>query len=223
MGTSTSYRSPATPRWSAFASALVSNASLERVRSELFNAGTDWRDALASPAIASFATTVEGLHAGLVDRLQAAQSATAVVGQVLAEARTASHAAGFSPAAPVAERALARWLLAGLGGADAPAAAAEQWTANRGASSGEAVTRYLGEVLAQYARHVVDREAGHLAERNVGAAAAATLSSELAATAGTLAVAVGRVGDADERAATRWSRLVTAAFEAGGALPERTR
>jgi hypothetical protein len=223
MGTSTSYRSPMTPRWSAFASALVGNESVDRIRSELFNAGNEWRDALAAPAVASFATTVESLHAGLAERLESVQSATALVRLVLAEARTASHEAGFSPAAPVAERALARWLLGSLGGADAPAAAAEQWAANRGATTGEAVTRYLGEVLAQFARHVVDREAGHLAERDVGAAASATLSAELATAANTLAVVAGRVGDTDERAATRWNRMIAAAFEAGGALPGRPR
>lgn len=223
MGTSASYRSPTTPRWSAFVSALVGDEALDRVRSELFNAGNEWRDALAAPAIASFASTVEGLFGGLVERLESAASPTIVVGQVLADARAASHEAGFSPAAPVAERALARLLLSGLGGASTPAGAAEQWVANRGGSANEAVARYLGEVLAQFTRHVVDREAGRLAERNVGAAASASLSVELAGRARALALVADGIGDPADRVATRWSQLVSAAFEAGGALPGRAR
>lgn len=222
MGTSASYRSPATPRWSAFVSALSSDEPLDRVRSELFNAGSEWRDALQQPAIASFASTVESLFGEFADRLRSADSTNAAVRQVVAEARAASHEVGFSAATPVAERALARLLLTGLAGASTPTEAAERWVANRGATANEAVTRYLGEVLAQFARHVVDREAGRLAERNVGAEASSAITSELATSALRLASsAATRPADAGDRVAQRWGQLVSAAFEAGSALPGR--
>src|SRR5687767_6558413 len=43
VGTSSSFRAPERPRWSAFIAALVSEAPIERIRSELFNAGSDWQ------------------------------------------------------------------------------------------------------------------------------------------------------------------------------------
>ncbi len=69
MGTSTSYRAPPTPRWNAFIAALTSGAPLDRLRSELFNAGNEWELALAAPAIASYAITVNELYEGFPSRL----------------------------------------------------------------------------------------------------------------------------------------------------------
>jgi hypothetical protein len=223
VGTSASYRSPATPRWSAFVSALLGNEPLDRVRSELFNAGSEWSVALSGPAIASFASTVESLFGEFAERLAGADSPTVVVGEVVAEARAASHDAGFSPATSIAERALARQLLSGLGDARTGAEAAEQWTLRRGATANDAVATYLGEVLAQFAKHVIDREAGRLAERNVGAAASASVSAEIAGSARQVAAVAVRSSDSNDSAATRWRHLVSAAFEAGGALPGRSR
>jgi hypothetical protein len=179
--------------------------------------------ALSSAAVASFASTVERLFSEMPARLEGSLSPASVVGDVLAEARAASHEAGFSPATPVAERALARLLLGTLAGAEGSSAAAEQWVANRGQTSGDAVARYLGEVLGQYARHVTDREAGRLAERQIGASASAVLSTDLAATAQALASVVYRANVANEQVDMRWHRLVSAAFEAGRALPGHAR
>ncbi|MBI4935941.1 MAG: hypothetical protein HY828_18825 [Actinobacteria bacterium] len=202
-------------------SALIGGAPLDRVRSELFNAGNDWQIELSSAAVASFASTVERLYDEMPARLAESTSATAAVGSALSEARAASHEVGFSAALPVAERALARLVLSTLGGAENPIAATEQWLANRGATSSEAVARYLGEVLGQYARHVVDREAGRLAERSIGAATSAALSTELAAGARQLASAAYSPAAVGEQLSARWSQLVSAAFEAGAALPRR--
>lgn len=48
MGTSTSFRAPSVPRWQAFTTALQLGLALERVQSELFNAGREWEDALCA-------------------------------------------------------------------------------------------------------------------------------------------------------------------------------
>lgn len=222
MGTSASYRAPATPRWSAFVSALSSDQPLERVRSELFNAGEEWKQALASPAVATFALAAERSFDEMPSRLAETRSVADAVRECISEARAASRDAGFSPATPVAERAFARLLLATVGGADSPTRAAEQWLENRGASAAEAVSRYFGEVLGQFAAHVADREAGRLAERGIGARASSGRSAELAGSAREIASLVSsRVSSTDTTA--RWDRLVSAAFEAGGALPGRRR
>jgi hypothetical protein len=221
MGTSTSYRAPSTPRWSAFVASLAGDAPLDRVRSELFNAGNEWQDALASAAVASFAGAVERLFGEMPQRLRTAESPTVAVSVALAEARAASHEAGFSPATPVAERALARLLLGTLAGAEAPSVAADTWIANRGPDTHVAVGRYLGEVLRQYAQHVTEREAGRLAERGVGASATATLARDLATSAESISALVATTGGPEESGDVRWQRWVAAAFESGRAIPGR--
>jgi len=190
----------------------------------MFNAGNDWQDAIASDAVASFAATAERLFNEMPERLEGAASAAAAVGDILSDARAASQNVGFSPAAFVAERALARLILGNLAGATAASDATENWLANRGSTPGEAVARYLGEVLGQYARHVSDREAGRLAEREIGATASASLSNELAIRAQSLALEAYRpAATTDQSVAGRWGLLVSAAFEAGRVLPGRPR
>lgn len=221
MGTSSSYRAPERPRWRAFIAALTSDASIERVRSELFNAGTEWQEALASPAIAVFAETVERLHRELPARLAEADRVDVTLGTVITEARHASLDVGFSPANAIAERALARLLLSTLEGiSNDPGGAGEQWKSARGSAPGDLVAKYAGEVLGQYARHVTDREAGRLASQGVGADASAQLVEGLAERATALGVAVATDtlrGTTD--VSGQWADVVARAFEAGRTLP----
>jgi hypothetical protein len=71
MGTSSSYRSPSTPRWNVFNRALDSGQPLERLRVTLFLAGeTEWRAALQSPALAVFAEALLGAHGSLAGRCE---------------------------------------------------------------------------------------------------------------------------------------------------------
>ena len=58
MGTSASFRAPATPRWQAFTTALQTGQPLERVQSELFNAGAEWERELGAPAVAAYAVAL---------------------------------------------------------------------------------------------------------------------------------------------------------------------
>lgn len=221
MGTSSSFRAPERPRWSAFIAALVSDASIERVRSELFNAGSDWQAELGAPAVASFAEALARLHAELPERLAQSDRADAALGIVIAEARHASMEAGFSAASALAERAFARLLLSTAQGAvDDPAAVSARWEAARGSVS-ELVAEYAGEVLGQYARHVTDREAGRLVGERVGADASAHLSDDLADRASSIGTSVAAdvlSGRADVFAA--WATVVDRAFEVGRALPQ---
>jgi len=222
MGTSQSYRAPNTSRWAAFVTAIASGAPLDRVRSELFNAGNEWQEALSSAAVASFATTVEALHADMPRRLVESQSTAAAVSDALAEARLSSHEAGFSAAVSLAERALGRYLLTGVVGSDSPEAAAAQWLAHRGQTPQQSVASFLGEVLAQYARHVTDREAGRLAESRIGAGASARLADDVARQSAALVESITFRADVG-RASEAWPQLVAAAFETGRVLPRGQR
>lgn len=221
MGTSSSYRAPERPRWHGFLAALTSDAPIERVRSELFNAGTDWQTEIASPAVATFAEAIARLHAEMPERLAQTGQADVAIGAVIAEARHASMQAGFSAASAIAERAFARLLLTTVQGvADDPGNAGERWRAGRGSAPAELVAKYVGEVLGQYARHVTDREAGRLVGQRLGAEASAQISESLAERA----AAIGTAAATDALRApgdisAGWAQLVNRAFEAGRALP----
>ena len=220
MGTSSSFRAPERPRWSAFIAALVSDAPIERIRSELFNAGSDWETELSAPAIASFAEIVVRLHGELPDRLAQGERADAVLGEVIAEARHASTQTGFSAANALAERAFARLLLTTVqGAADVPSTASQRWEASRG-SPADLVSKYVGEVLGQYARFVTDREAGRLIAERVGAEASSRLSNALAVRATSIgATAASYVLRDTKDVSTAWTRIVARAFEVGRTLP----
>lgn len=133
MGTSTSYRAPQRSRWSAFVAALTSSVPMDRLRSELFNAGSEWEAELAAPAIGTFAEILVQLHGELPDRLAQVARADIALDQVVVEARHASAQTGPSAANALAERAFARLLLATVDGvADMPEAAGARWEAARG-------------------------------------------------------------------------------------------
>lgn len=227
MGTSQSYRSPQTARWAGFVAALTTGAEIDRVRSELFNAGNEWQEALSEAAVQSYAVSVANLHGELSGRLASAERPEVVIGEVWAEARRMSHEAGFSPATPIADRAFARLILSALGGVeertDERSTPAERWEAARGSDASVLVSRFVGEVLGQFARHAADREAGRELREPRGATASAAVSDALALQAA--AVGQSATSDSAERGLSPegWRTLIGRAFEAGRALPRRSR
>lgn len=224
MGTSTSYRAPSRPRWQAFVTALTEGQSLERVRSELFNAGSEWREALADPAVASYAQSIADLYGSLEARLLDTSEVGAAVAAALTEARAASRDAGSSPASAFAERAFAAVVIRGVdgitSGPDAVADAVGAWSDRRGGDPSALVGEYLGEVLAQFSRHAVDREAGRLALRQVGVEASAALSDSLAQAAAVIgASAAGELESIGRSVREAWADAVSRAFDLGRELP----
>jgi len=225
MGTSASFRAPATPRWQAFTTALQTGQPLERLQSELFNAGAAWERELGAPAVAAYAVVLLEAHASLPDRLRAAERPEQALQAMIAEARAASETHPGSAAGAMAERAFLGLLTRVTAGERslaqaAPEQAAERFTAARGTAS-ELVTGYIGELLGQYARHVTAREAGRLTEGDEGLGVGATrrLTRSLAAAAGRVgreAPAPAADGDAIRRA---WQPLISEAFARGGRLP----
>lgn len=229
MGTSTSFRSPPRPRWSAFLAALLSGAPIERTRSELFNAGEDWQRALASPGIASYAKGLHALYDELPTRLAENVPPEVSIGGIIAKARHESLNVGFSPASSLADRAFARVLISRTGGLAevglaAPNAMAARWVASRGDHPEELVAQFLGEVLGQFARHVTDREAGRLISSNRGAQESARLSDALADRAFEIGTAAGRRAMASGvQVDAAWDGLVADAFSVGRELPRGSR
>lgn len=225
MGTSASFRSPHTPRWQAFTTALQTGQPLERVQSELFNAGAEWEQELASPSVAAYAIALLEAHATLPDRLRSSERPELALQAVVAEARQASEALPGSAAGAMAERALLGLLTRVAAGEtslarSAPEQAAERFAAARGTPA-ELVSGYVGELLGQYARHVTAREAGRLTEgaEALGARESRRLTRALAAAA----ERVGRQVDAPaDRDAVRagWQPIISEAFARGRRLPE---
>ena len=225
MGTSVSFRAPPVPRWQAFVTALQTGQPLGRMQSELFNAGTEWEEALGAPAVAVFAITlVDGLDhvPTLLGRSERPETA---LQQLAAEARGASEREGGSSALALAERAflgvLSRTAAGEVSLSETTSdAAAERFLAARGAPV-ELVTAYVGELLGQYARHVTAREAGRLTEGEQGITVRATrkLTRQLASRAED----VGRTGPpppaARDALRAQWPSIIRDAFARGRILP----
>jgi hypothetical protein len=225
MGTSASFRAPATPRWQAFTTALQTGQPLERVQSELFNAGAEWERELGAPAVAVYAVALLEAHASLPDRLRAAERPEQALQALIAEARAASEAQAGSAAGAMAERAFLGLLTRVAAGEtslarSAPAQAAERFAAARGTPS-ELVSGYVGELLGQYARHVTAREAGRLTEGADGLGIGATRRVTR-----TLAAAAERIGRQAQAPAEgdairgAWQPMISEAFARGRRLPE---
>ncbi len=229
MGTSASFRAPNTPRWQAFTTALQVGAPLERLQSELFNAGVEWEQELSAPAVAAYAVAVLEAHAGLAERLQSAERPELALQSAVADARAAGEALPGTAAGALAERALLSLLTRVASGETSlsqatPEQAAQRFAAARGTPS-ELVAGYVGELLSQYARHVTAREAGRLTEGDSGLGVAGTrrLTQSLAA-------AAERVGREVRPAATDadairdgWRPLISDAFARGRQLPGTAR
>lgn len=225
MGTSTSFRAPVVPRWQAFTTALQSELPFERVRSELFNAGSEWEAAIASPAVAAFAMALLEAVDVLPDRMASADRPERVVQAYVATTRMASAEMEPSAALPLAERALSTMLLRSASGDAALSTRsgqdAAQLLATSLSESASALTGYLGEVLGQYARHVTAREIGRLTEGDTGVSV--TTARE---TTRLLAAAAQEIGRSVQSSAAdlasvhgSWASLVHKAFERGRQLP----
>jgi hypothetical protein len=227
MGTSTSFRAPPVPRWQAFTTALQRELPVERVRSELFNAGRDWEAAIASPAVATFAAALVDALDVLPDRLSGADRPERVLQTYVSATRAASAEVEPTAALPLAERALAAVLIRSAAGtAPLSTQTAEDAAQHLRASLSErqtVVASYLGEVLSQYALHVTAREIGRLTEGPKGVSVAVARQ-----TTRRLAVAAEEVGRtprpalADSSAVREaWSTLVHEAFGRGRELPQQ--
>lgn len=232
MGTSASFRAPAVPRWQAFTAALQAYCDpqtrmpLERVQSEMFNAGWEWEQELAAPAVAAYAVALVDAHETLPERLAASDRPERALQAAVTEARAASREEPASAAAAIADRAFLAVLtrVAGAGESLTQATAqeaAERFASGRGTRQAF-LADYVGELLGQYARHVTAREAGRLTEHEeTGAAATRRLARALAAGAALLGrEGVPPVADADALRAG-WQPLIRDAFARGRRLPER--
>jgi hypothetical protein len=229
MGTSASFRAPSVPRWQAFTTALQQGLPLERVQSELFNAGADWEEALCGPAVAAFAAAIVDAHTSLVDQLQASERPEQAIQQALGAARQASEAEPASSATALAERAFVAVLTraaageTSLAGADAQAAA-QHFAAARGTPA-DLLSGYVGELLGQYARHVTAREAGRLTEGDQGLTVSQTrvLTRRLAAAADEVGRSSPPSVESPGDARAGWEAVVRDAFSRGRRLPEGRR
>ena len=234
MGTSTSFRSPLVPRWQAFATALRSDVPLERLRSELFNAGVEWESALADQSVASFAVQAILSFDSLPGRLREVdRPETAILG-VAADARRASAETGSTSAAlPLAERALVGALMRAVSGDLSLAQlstqeAAARFERQRG-EPGELLGSFVGELLSQYARHVTAREMGAMSASRTSKGAeipglslsqSKQLVRSLAAEAESVGRRIGDVPPSVDAVRGRWAALIGEAFARGRVLPE---
>ena len=222
MGTSTSHRSPRRTRWAAFVAAAVGKQPPDRIRSELFNAGDEWEQALSSAAVSSYATTVARLFESLAHDVDTGSPTTALA-TALRDARDAAGKETFSPALPVADRAFHRLILELVPVSRGPGDAQREFIEARGPSPTDLVARFSAEVFAEYARHAVDREAGRL----VQADQRLTASAELSRTLADLASGIGRAAAAAELSESEpvgesWPRVVSRGFARGRVLPHST-
>lgn len=224
MGTSSSFRSPQTPRWNVFNRALDSQLPLERLRVTLFLAGeVEWREALQSPALARFAEVLARAYDDLPGRLAETERPATIVSAVVGEARTACFEEGYSAALPVAERALRMILIRTTQDvvplADASGEqAARAWLQNRGTPA-DLVQKFLGEVFGQWSAHVLARDLPRLAgpgsDRSV--ADLTELASELSSNVADLAVRSTRAVP-DDDLGSYWQKAVASVFEQGRRL-----
>ncbi|MCE9622307.1 MAG: hypothetical protein K8R99_08190 [Actinomycetia bacterium] len=226
MGTSRSFRVPATPRWQAFVAALLGE-SPDRARSELFNASEEWVDALASPSVASYADSLSRLFDTFSDKLAASDRPAVAIAEAITQAKLESRERGLSSADVFAERAFASVVLETVGGAagqgpDVAQSAATRWTATRGDFSDQLVGQFAGAVFREFATHFADREAGALVEAGKSARATARATVDLSDRVAHIAARVWtRERPATALPAESWSRFVAATLVTGAALPER--
>lgn len=227
MGTSVSFRSPNTPRWRAVLTAYETADSLERIRSELFNAGEGWSTELASRSLTPYLLALTAAFHDLPAAVQRADRPEIVVRDIVRRARVETLAEGAAPTLAVAERALQHTLVSGLRG-DKPLSetsgteAAAAWQANRGRDPTRLVQRFLGEVLRQFTLHAVSRDAAHLlrSRRADDAAALREVTRALGETAARVAEDVRiSVRGLREAPADAWAAAVRDAFTAGRRLP----
>jgi hypothetical protein len=210
---------------------------LERLRSELFNAGVEWESALANQAIASFAVQVIESYESLPARLRAVERPEQAILGMAADARRASVETGTTSAAlPLAERALVAALIRAVSGDVSLTQlssneAATRFEQQRG-EPGQLLGAFVGELLGQYARHVTAREMGAMSEgRKLSAGEVPGLSISdskrlaraLADEANSVGRRIGQPPTTAEAVQGRWAALIGDAFARGRALPENPR
>ena len=225
MGTSASFRAPPVPRWQAFTTALQMGLPLERVQSELFNAGPDWEEALAAPAVAAFAVVLVDALEGIPERLLGSGRPELTLQQLAAEAREASDQQGGTSALAFAERAFLGVLTRTAAGGDSLSqtsgdVAAARFAAARDAP-GDLVSAFVSELLGQYVRHTVAREAGRLTEGELGLSVSATrkLTRQLALRAEELGRGLPAMPEGGGAIRDGWPSLIRDAFARGRSLP----
>jgi hypothetical protein len=207
--------------------ALQSRLPLERVQSELFNAGNDWREALAAQAVARLAESAARIGDDLPQHLEGADAVEQALSDYAQDARYKAEEFGNTPAIAMADRALRavliRYTVGDLPAGERTAANVAERLASTAADHGEMVVRFLGELLSQYSRHVTAREFGRLTEGDGGLDV-----REIRALTRSLADVAQRVGwDSPrptgdiERIREGWADLVTDAFVRGSTVPTR--
>jgi hypothetical protein len=237
VGTSTSYRAPATPRWQAFASALQVGVPLDRLRSELFNAGIEWEAALADSSVAPFAVQIMRSFESLPGQLRASERPETAILAVAAEARQASTETGSaSPALALAERALVAALVRTTAGDVSLSQLSSQDAATRfedqRGTPGQMLRSFVGELLSQYAKHVTAREFGRMSEKYVAGgqdmpgltlAQSKRVTRALAAEAEAVGQRMDMPAASVQSIPSSWAAVVSEAFERGRILPEPPR
>jgi hypothetical protein len=229
MGTSTSYRSPPTPRWKAVQASYRTSASLERTTSELFNAADaeGWQSILQGGATRLYAREILALHDGLPAQFQEAETAARGAQAIIDDARIrALDQFGGDAGVAIAERAFARLLIAMLQ-TDIPLAqasgaeAARAWSRLRPSSGGPLVARYLSEVLRQLVLHLANRDLpAHVGTTYTSAAEARVLSRRLAERAASLVAddEFPRIDGDEAVIEDTWPEAVARAFSRGRSL-----
>lgn len=227
MGTSVSFRSPNTPRWQAFRGSLETRESVDRIRSELFNAGASWGEEFSNEAIAHFVRSLVNAYDTFEDELNRAERPEIAVVSVVREARSLAVTAGAPASLAIAERALTRTFVDALRGGNPLAEsssrqAAESWRANRGPTVGALAQRYLAEVVRQFAMYAVSREAATVFRQSENVGEVRQLSRTVADSAAAVA-ADAQFEESDLRRSPQraWTQAVLAVFAAGRDLPQR--
>jgi hypothetical protein len=219
MGTSRSFRSPATPRWHAVLAQIANDEPHELIQAELFNAGLldGWNAELGRPGISVYVEALVAAHGQLATQLGEAHRPEEAIESLVAATRDRALREDDAPALALAERALTRTLIstarAGVSLAECePAQAAAAWDDARGSPAG-LVQRFLGEVLHQFASHVIARDAGQIVGRGSyeSVQAVRALERSLAHQARAVSDEVDVSGHPAELSG-RWSRFVDDAF-----------
>jgi hypothetical protein len=231
MGTSTSYRSPPTPRWNAVLAAYRAALSVQRTTSELFNAATvdGWLDHLQGGSLLYYAQQVESLHEALPDRLRVADTAPVGLHNIIHNTRSEALAEfGGDPSLAIGDRAFARLLLQ-LVHTERPfsdtaaSEAANAWIQNRPANVGTLLSHFLSEVLRELILHVTIRDlAGLVGQVFPDPMKARDLSRRLADEAASLVTDddfIQPLAETPGREAwSLWPVVMDQAFERGRAL-----
>lgn len=224
MGTSTSFRSPTTPRWQALQAAYTLEDSLPRLRSELFNAGEGWEEALASEPVAVFARALAEVWSDLPDHFASGDATQTAITSLFEQTRRKSEEVGFSPALAVAERAFQVAILSaatsGAALSDVSLEGARAGWLRRG-NAPEAISIYLRQVLEQFARHVVARDVGRIvgSETLQSVESVGSLINSVANEVGSVVDQLGAQRSIEKDVVSDWPNLVRKAFSIGRELP----